>query len=136
MPNSITASVLADVRSIDKWCYDHPPAPVPASGIAYVSENQDLLLCLMDGMARLSQSQLRVLQHTHPDLDQGVASPDFFSIPREAIKAACELIQGNQVATFTTDDVHMIRRAMEYALYADTDDCDYDLRLSPVQLPR
>ncbi len=136
MLNSAAAAALVDIAAIDKWCYDHPASPPPPSAIMYIGRNREALLCFIGLVEQLAESNRTALQSQHVDIDGSTVSAEFFSIPRVAVESAYEVVRGNELAELSSDDVHMIHRAMVYAQYVDAADCFDDLVLSPVQLPR
>ena len=128
-------SALADIKAIDKWCYDNPVARPPASAVAYIGKNRDLLLCLIGLVASMSEAARGALKLKHIEIDESTVSKSFFSIPRIAVETAWTIISGNDLVRLSSDDVHMIRRALQYVKYIPTAQCSEDLVLSPVQLP-
>lgn len=128
-------AALADIEAIDKWCYDNPAAEPPASAVTYIGRNRDLLLCLIDLVASKSEDERGALKSKHIEIDESTVSKSFFAISRIAVESASEMISGNEIARLSSDDVHMIRRALQYVKYISTARCSEDLVLSPVQLP-
>jgi hypothetical protein len=100
--------------------------------VAYVDANRELLLCLIDQVSAIPSSQRRLLRSQHSELDESAISDDF-SIARQAVEQAHEVIAGNKLAEFLDDDVNILR-PIEYAKYPTSEDCP-QLILSPVRLP-
>ena len=130
--NSESSAVATDLRAIRRWCNDHSQAP-PSSAVAYVNANRELLLCLIDQVSAIPNSERRLLLSRHRELDEAVISDDFY-VSRQAVQQAHEVFAGNKVVEFTDDDVNMILRPIEYAKYLTSEDCP-QLTLSPVRLP-
>lgn len=101
--------------------------------MAYVDANRELLLCLIDQASAISASERRLLQSQHRELDESAISDDF-SVARQSVEQAHEVVSGNKLAEFVDDDVNMILRPIEYAKYLTPEGCP-QLILSPVRLP-
>lgn len=130
--NSESSAVAADLRAIRKWCSFHSQAP-PSSAVAYIDANRELLLCLIDRASVIPSSERRLLLSRHRELDDA-ATLDDFSVARQAVDQAHQVIAGNKLAEFLDDDVNMILRPIEYAKYVTSEDCP-QLTLSPLRLP-
>jgi len=130
--NSKSSAAAADLLAIRKWCTHHSQAP-PSSAVAYVDANRELLLCLIDHVNAIPSSERRLLRSQHRELDESAISDDF-SIARQAVDQAHEVIAGNKLAEFLDDDVNMILRPIEYAKHITSEDCP-QITLSPVRLP-
>ncbi len=103
--------------------------------MAYVDANRELLLCLIDQVRAIPSSERHLLRSQHRELDEAVLLDGFFSIARQAVNNARELITSNPLAKLLDDDINMILRPIEYAKYLTSEDCPQKLTFSPVQLP-
>jgi hypothetical protein len=101
--------------------------------VAYIDANRELLLCLIDRASVIPSSERRLLLSRHRELDDA-ATLDDFSVARQAVDQAHQVIAGNKLAEFLDDDVNMILRPIEYAKYVTSEDCP-QLTLSPLRLP-
>jgi hypothetical protein len=136
--NELINQVLDDLAKVKRVLTESHSDRLPYAALRYLAANSNLITGIVDLVySKLDKAGRLELLQTHRELDDSATSDSFRALALHAVDTAADWANApgsvQDLFVVSEDDLAMLRRALQYGKYIDSDSLEYELQLSPIE---